>query len=306
MIGLVNHMFVRYPVPYFLYQACLPGDENFAFMKEVYRQWFVTLAQGGSFSKLVKGLMTSKEAFVFLNAPSTNHIHENVWWAKMKLAGLPKGVAEKLISKIFTNHFFDDPDGRLAEAINFYAKFHGEMDKQTFDEITDFAAWTLRNNREFRFKGRTVASMVALSNEWHIEIQKADIGKYTEWPGLGIPKWDYIEKAQEWEVVELLSNQAIVNEGRKQKHCVASYVNWCIDGYCSIFSLRCYSHSMTHYDEDGVAVYNRLRELRRVTIEVGNNRTVRQIRGVLNRQPTDEEKLILRLWAGEKGLSIRV
>src|SRR5689334_11364483 len=79
LAGLLNHMFARYHVPVFLYQACLKNsDDPFNCMGEMYRQWFVTLAQGGSFPKLVRGLLTSKEAFLFLSAPATNRIHENV------------------------------------------------------------------------------------------------------------------------------------------------------------------------------------------------------------------------------------
>ena len=93
--GLLDHMFVRYPVPGFLYQACRKNTgDPFEKHHELYRQWFIALAQGGSFSKVVKGLMTSKEAYVFLSAPSNNRIHENVWWARMKAAGLPNTTIE--------------------------------------------------------------------------------------------------------------------------------------------------------------------------------------------------------------------
>src|ERR1041385_7624217 len=102
-MGLLNHLYVRYPVPPFLYQACIRSDAPFSDWHAMYRQWFITLAQGGSFSKLVKGFLTSKEAFVFLSAPATHHIHENVWWAKMKVAGMPNGVIEKLIERIFAH-----------------------------------------------------------------------------------------------------------------------------------------------------------------------------------------------------------
>ena len=60
-MGLLNHLFVRYPVPAFLYQACLKDSADpFKDKQEIYRQWFVTLAQGGSFPKLVKGCLTSE------------------------------------------------------------------------------------------------------------------------------------------------------------------------------------------------------------------------------------------------------
>ena len=114
MAGLLNHMFVRYSVPPFLYQACFKASKEpsnalsndpFKEKQELFRKWFVTLAQGGSFPKLVKPYMTSKESSVFLAAPETNRIHENVWWAKMQVAGLPVGISEKLLDRIFSHYF---------------------------------------------------------------------------------------------------------------------------------------------------------------------------------------------------------
>jgi hypothetical protein len=98
MYGLINHLFVRYPVPAFLYTAFrLDIHDRFKDKQELYRQWFVTLAQGGSFTKQVREFMTSREAFMFLSVPANKPIHENVWWAKMKVAGLPPGIIEMLI-----------------------------------------------------------------------------------------------------------------------------------------------------------------------------------------------------------------
>src|SRR5207249_538615 len=104
--------------------------------------------------------MTGKEAFTFLNAPANGRIYENVWRAKMMVAGLPVAVIEKLIGRIFCEYLFDDPDGRLAEVIQFYARYHRDMNRVTFGEITDFLAWKSRNDAAFRLKGRTVSSVV--------------------------------------------------------------------------------------------------------------------------------------------------
>jgi hypothetical protein len=304
--GLLNHMFVRYPVPAFLFQAFdKKSDDPFDGWHEMYRQWFVSLAQGGRFSQLVKGFMTSKEAFVFLNAPATNRIHENVWWAKMKVAGVQNGVIEKLMERIFSHYFFDDPHGRLAETILFYSRFHAGMDKVTFGEITDFLAWKLRNDGAFSLKGRTLTSVIKLTNEWHVLMQKARLGHSVEWKGMGIPEWEFEARDKIWMVTELLNNKELLNEGRKQKHCVYSYVQACMQGRSAIFSMRAYRKVPAGYLEDGTIIWDRSFELTRITAEVNSHRMVVQVRGLLNRQPTDEEKTALRHWTGEKGLVLR-
>lgn len=307
VMGLLNHMFVRYPVPAFLYRACVKdGSDPFQDKQEIYRQWFVTLAQGGSFPKRVKGVMTGKEAFVFLSAPASRRIHENVWWARMKVAGLPISLIDRLLERIFSHYSFDDPGGRLAEVIQFYARFYPDMNKVTFGEVTDFLAWKLRQDRAFSLKGRTVTSVIKLTNEWHVLMQKARLGHNVEWKGSGLADWQFEARDAIWTVRELLNNKDLMNEGRKQKHCVYAYVHWCVAGRSAIFSLRGFRKKAAGYLEDGRILWENSEEQVRLTIEVNNQRTVVQVRGLLNRQPTDAEKLILRHWAGEKGIILKV
>jgi hypothetical protein len=307
LTGLIQHMYVKYPIPAFAYQACLPAaeDDRFALMQSVYRQWFLTLAQGGSFPKLVRGIMTSKEAAVFLAAPATYRFHENVWWARMKTAGLPGSAIDFLIARLFQNQFFDDPDGRFAEVIRFFARFYAGMDRVTMGEITDFLAWKLANDPEFSLNGRTLGSVVRLTNEWRRLMQVAKLGQFVHWNGTGLPEWHYSHKKYQWEVIELLTNRDLLNEGRKQKHCVYSYVQWCGEGRSFIFSLRGYWREVTGYSNQDKPLYCRGDEFTRVTIELNANREAVQIRGLQNRPTSDEEREVLRRWAGETGIVLK-
>jgi hypothetical protein len=303
IVGLIRHLFVKYPTPSFLYEVCRkdykPKMKKF---HADYILWFLALAQGKSFTKLVKPYMTSKEAYHFLSAPYTE-VHENVWWAKLKTADIPAGVAHRLIERVFKSQSFDDKSGRLAELIVFYAHYHQDMDKGTLDAVNDFVVWKLHNDNDFRFKGRTASSMIKLSNEWHELMQKAKLGKYIVWNGLGIPDWTHYEKQEIWTMEELLDNKELANEGRKQKHCVFSYVNQCAAGTCNIFSLRGWSKGHFGNDEEGEPIYRPVSEFYRITVEV-RNREVVQVKGALNRAATSRELDMLKMWAGEKGLTI--
>ncbi len=316
LTGLLNHLFVRYPVPSFLYQVCLSdaaeaaqgktqgGKDEFSRAQQIYRQWFITLAQGGSFPKAVKGIMTSREACVFLSAPWGRKIHENIWWAKMTVAGVPTALIGTLIDRIFTNHLPADSDGRLGEAIIFYARQHQGLTRNSLDEVTDFLAHKLRQDRQFRLLGRTASSVVKLSNEWHLQMQQAKLGKHIQWGGLGIADWVYEDKSEVWFVTELRDNKELVNEGRKQKHCVYSYVQRCVEGRSFIFSIRGCRKIAADYTDEGLPIWDRAFEMRRVTLEVSPSRTVVQVRGPLNRPPIPEEREVLRRWAGEKGITL--
>lgn len=322
VIDFVKHLFVKYPVPYFMYQCMVKCDNpsgkihhyarvavlnqkgGFSYLNDIYREWFITLAQGGSFYKATKSLLTKKEAQVFLDAPSENEIHENLWWAKMKTLGIHKSVIEKLIDRIFKTYFIDDPDGRLTEALFFYANNWEKMQRNEFDEITDFVDWKLRADKEFRFKGRTVTSMIKMSNEWHIAMQKAKLGSNISWPGFGMEPWKFETKDHIHEMTELFTNKELYAEGRKQKHCVYSYVTRCAQNSCAIFSLRMYKKLLIGIDEvDNRPVYAKGEEVKRLTIESTMARNIVQVRGNLNRMSDAEEDRVLRLWSGEKGFT---
>jgi hypothetical protein len=300
--GLLAHMFCRYPVPFFLYRACCREPEswtqreaitdNCSFMKDIYRRWFVTIAQGGSFAKLVKGVLTSREAHLFTLAPAGNRIRDNVWWARLVAAGVPSHTAGFLINRIFQDYFFDDPHGRMAEVINFYARFYKEMDKDSLGEITDFLSAELRRDGNFRLKGRTLGSVTKLSNEWHRMSRSSYGGRYITWNGLATEDHVITKKDKTWDIVQLRNSRELTNEGRKQRHCVWSYAYRCEAGVSYIFSVRAFSRSPQ--DPRGY-------EICRVTVEIDSARRLVQARGPLNRLPTKEEAEVIREWAGVKG-----
>jgi len=96
-----------------------------------------------------------------------------------------------------------------------------------------------------------------------------------------------------------------MNEGRKQKHCVYGYVQRCVEGRCSIFSLRQYTLGIVGVDDEGKPVKQKFDELTRVTVEVASDRSICQMKGVLNRMPTPEEASALNQWAGVNGFTYR-
>ncbi len=304
-VGLIDHLFVKYRVPDFFYKICLNGRFTDAHIRQTYQRWFIVLAQGGSFRKLVQDVMTSKEAATFLAGPYDD-IHDNVWWAKMTIAGVPRSILYRLIDRIFhdydVKHF---ASRRMTELIQFYAQYGDQMDKNTFQEITDFAAWKLRNDPWFQFKGRTLNSMCMLSNEWHLMMQKASLGRYCSWPYLGAPEWEHETDREVWSVIELRSNVELMKEGRKQKHCVYSYVSQCSKGNSHIFSLRGYRKLTGSRDENGNTIAwikESGNEFTRITMELNRHRHIVQVRGYCNRSPSEQERNIIHHWASHKGL----
>jgi hypothetical protein len=94
-----------------------------------------------------------------------------------------------------------------------------------------------------------------------------------------------------WTIRELITQQSLFVEGRKLRHCVASYVSSCAKGHSSIWSMELEQSSVVE---------------KRVTIEVNPvTRQIAQVRGKLNRLPNQQELNIIRRWTSEAKLVMR-
>ena len=291
--SLIRHLYVKYGIPKFMYK----WFDKVNFDSYIFDYVFC-IAQGGSFQKLVKGILTKKECIEFLKAPDDSSFEEAVWFAKMKLKNIPIKFINGLLKKdIFQRvDIFDEEElEKYTEIIDFFAKYHEEIDKNTFDEISDFIRHSYRIHGEepFSLKGRTVNSVKVLSNTWHIETQNLKIGKNTYWKAKDLKEpWLYEEEKNNviWEVTELTSTKDLINEGRINRHCVGSYLLSVSNGDCVIYSLRLFD-SRT------------LEEMRksRITMEKRHNELV-QCRGLQNRLPNPEENRIIRKFASKMNL----
>ena len=93
-----------------------------------------------------------------------------------------------------------------------------------------------------------------------------------------------------WTITELLSTKALVAEGRKMKHCVATYAHSCASGACSIWTLEAETF-------EGRAKI--------LTVEVQNAaRLICQARGQCNMLHGEKHRGILRRWAEQAGLQV--
>lgn len=301
LYNLIRHMYVKYNVPSFMYECLYTNTFPFAYLVDIYHDWFATIAQGGSFQKKVKEVMTKREAVLFLKGPY-KQIHLNIWYAKMAALNMNRSLISRIIDKLFINrHYFDD-NGRYMELIHFFNNHFHELEKDELDSIFDFVNAKL-SDKTFFYKGRTASSMITLANEWHIAIQKAKLGSFLDWAGMQMDEWDVETYTHIANVVEITNNNDLYKEGKKQRHCVYSYVERCRAGYCSIFSLRVFKRVKVGGAENPNDIFVKGNEEGRITIEVNRNSgKVVQARGFGNRLPNPDEVKFITQWAGTKGI----
>ncbi len=99
--------------------------------------------------------------------------------------------------------------------------------------------------------------------------------------------WDPHKKIKPFDedpyrIEELTSKGMLRVEGMVMNHCVGSYADSCVKGFCSIWSLREY--------QDG-------KWLSRVTIELNKGSRIVQASARFNARPNDEHKKIIKRWA---------
>ena len=143
-----------------------------------------------------------------------------------------------------------------------------------------------------RGQWRTPESILRAVSSWHRSLTVTRTTSITSWtPSCFRPfvfEITTTDGERRYEIVELLSAQEMLDEGRAMRHCVGSYAGFCATGRTSIWSLR-------KHIESG-------RFIRLATIEVNNTqRFIVQVRGRLNKRPAKEELAILGRWQNEGG-----
>ncbi len=137
-------------------------------------------------------------------------------------------------------------------------------------------------------------AIIKLSNEWHRTMQLKKFGsQQLTWIGIDLPNWEWKGKKQEsiWRVTQLLTSKELYNDGRRMKHCVASYGQRCVEKQSAIFSLT---------EDDGINLPEK-----HVTIELSSNKQLVQANGRMNKRPEGRAKLVFNKWLSHNNIDRR-
>lgn len=302
--SLVNHLFVKYPVPEFLYDnwICKRRD-RFSDYGTHYTErsdlpvlkwavWLILMGQGASLHKASRhfcwDISKSFESHL-LRCPPMQTPVQAVMWAEIARLG---GGTTEFNRLVANSSFIIDPTAQL-ERDDFLSFWRATVRWLTLhrEAVTDAESrlildWGMHRFTEarrggaapFSWSGRSPNRVAALALEYRESREKFRPGHDLQWQNRGW-NWDYeLPSGVKWSVVELVSGKELFEEGRWMQHCVGSYAHLCAAGQSAIFSLRRNSQ-------------------RAITIEL-NPRSKRlfQIRGERNRGATDEELAIVDQW----------
>lgn len=164
--------------------------------------------------------------------------------------------------------------------------YHKGLLVADMSQVVDYIEFRVfRCRREIDFNTKKLSNLLAEVVTWHeslIGSGKIDFKKTFSLPKSKIDTYKTEYKDKQYQIIQLLTNRALREEGATLSHCVGSYTYNCLYRHSFIFSLQLELEN---------EVFEPL-----ITIEVNAN-SVRQMSGKRNRVGSQEEKNIIRNWA---------
>jgi hypothetical protein len=299
--GLFIFLFIRYEVPWYFVR-------NLTRLSGVELHILFQLLEGKNLKTLVNNLIpvTNKEVHKFINYPRysvrecSSVIETGLFWAKFDISDFRPDLRGELrryfergilITRLISDSIF------MTDLFRFIKKNELLIQADQINPILDFIMHErYQNNHITNFQISKISLRRILNDleEWHNQLAYSrylsgfDSTKL-KWRGSQINNFEFMLNETTYSIVQLITGQDLFNEGRNMHHCVFNYIERCITGLSSIWSLR--------YQEDETTV-------RLATIEVSNNIII-QVRKKANQLPGILEETIINEWAKSTGLMVK-
>ncbi len=304
--SLAEHLLGKYPVPRVLSSVWF-GEQTDEARKR--RRWYVAHASGRKLRELDIPLrLTRAMEKHFMTSPHHLSVEQALRRAELMGLGAAPSYALRICQTRMGHELSNAPFWR--SVAHFFVNVFEDIYVGDIGPIVDFLH-AVRFQRiecvglhgieyiepphpDFSIKGRSLASMLRLVEQWHQSLGLDSGGTWTwqrsSYQGLLIRRPIEDEEPEFWELVELTSSKELAREGVAMQHCVSSYSEYCYRGRARIWSLRSRRKG-------------RVRSL--LTIELDPQRgEIVQVRGLRNRLPRGEPLACLQKWAKREGLQI--
>jgi hypothetical protein len=291
-LELVQFSFARFPVVPHLAKAWLPDPADPEFAPGGtgldFRLCYIVAGRGGSpYRECLRYHLSRLEAHHFLTAPSEVDSSQRALWYSIARVHTDDVRVAARISRTKLVAF---PVGFSfwREAARFFA--HNPTTTMEMNDLIDYLEAEFANNPRFELGGRTLQALRGRMEAWHTMLRTGAAVFRDRWTGSALPNATYEYDGAVWRITQIKTGIRLFEEGERMRHCVVTYLNRCICGESSIWSL-------TH-ERDG-------RLLRCATIELLHDNTIAQCRAFANGLPTVAAFSVIQTWAKDYGLDWR-
>lgn len=184
----------------------------------------------------------------------------------------------------------------LKSIVLFFNKYN-DLSRDTICKILGYLKHCDDEQISISFKGRTLKSLMRIVDAYYQEMRRMrDLLRQKErqeyqaltWKGADYQEWNYCSNKGEWYAIFQLKKAIHLDEESvRMYHCVRTYTRKCLEGNCSIWSLR--------IKEDGD--WKSL-----VTIEVSNTHRIVQAKSRFNALPSPIHSKMIQRWAKQVGI----
>lgn len=308
--SLAAHLTCRYGVPAFMSSVWYANDPA----GDRKRSWVIAHARGASFRSVDLPFgMTRKMERIFLASHDHLALEPALRRAELLAIGMPLEFVTAILStRLATDlknwqfwrtvwmflrsqarEIHPEQIGPLIDYLQ--AVRHDWIRVETQDGITEIAP----PQPNFSIRGRTVASMIRLMQEWHRSLGVTLSAGSLSWSRSSFTPWliedptpGEAETPKRWQMVERTNGAQLREDGAALHHCVGSYAHLCYRGRSSIWSLR-FWHG------------EKVRPVLTVQIDP-KRRSIIQARGKANRSPSGKPRRLLYQWAAREGLQMNI
>lgn len=292
---LVRHVFHKYTVPDFMFDVWVDKNNNNIRKQFDFKKWYICVATGGSlYKEITKEFLTKKETHTFLTCSHNINIEQTLVYSIAKCEGAIDGIALRIARSKINDKKIDE---YWKQNIRWFAKNIPESINQINDLVDYLVAKKLEQpNFSLMGSGFTIQSLLKKMHDWHYDLRRLKAIGEANWEGHAINDSSYTYTDQHkveysWYFYQIKSAKELQEEGNAQRHCVLSYKQRCIKNDCSIWSLK-----------QGFAFETIKQAKRKITIELRNDGSIVQARGLANRTMKNEERAIIAKWAKDNGL----
>jgi len=290
--SLCEHLLAKYPMPAFLWSAFFEDQAN------AFTAFVVWVALGHSPYEAVKknilpvpltrkmchALMASKADMPFFKALRQAQIQI--------LGGSPRFFANWMKTQAGQRLHSEEMEAFWATTIEWFTK-QPMVDPAQMGPLVDYIIFRRNQNDKFTMTGRSFLAFFREMQAWHATLGNDDTYRGASmFETSGFKAFSLDHHGMVWEIREILTAKALIDESRKMAHCAASYAPSITSGRISLWSL-------TATDPNSGVVSKAL------TVEVQNvPRVIVQARGKYNRLATTQEIYVLTQWAAVNNLRL--
>ena len=310
-VAAARHLFALYPIPGFLERVWIDDTGLSADEVRLRRQWYVTVARGGSLYKAgASAWLTRKEVHAFLSPSAGLGFDEAFWEAIARSYASDAVMALRIARSKIARASRGDLDFWRG-VVRFFCAHPAPV--ETIDDLCDYLAECRRRDPHYSLEGRTLPALTRRMREWHHDLGAIErieamrrrahwrggqtCAADAAWLGSAFADWEWMPSSKDakangerFVVRQLKQAEDLVIESRAMRHCVSTYAAKCIAGHASIWSLR-------RCTKDRID--------RLLTIEVDQQNRAVQVRGLANRPANADERNVLERWARARGITLR-